>query len=266
MVKDPLIDSPYCTNCGTELTGIYCHKCGQKKIEIKDRSVKAFVIHFFEEFFTFDSKFFRSMKYLIFRPGYLTHEYISGRFVRYVTPLKMYLFTSIIVFFILLKIEPDTYTSFMEPRDTEDFIQNTIVEYREAAGMSEEEFGQKFNTINDLITPGLFIVMIIFSVSLKLIYFNKHIFYVEHLVFTLHFFSMVLIFFTVGAFLNELNLDIQEFLIFFAPCVYLLFAVKTVYHSKWLFAGISALIMSFVYVMLVVLWVLGMIAVTLMKI
>jgi len=267
MINDPTIQSSNCTNCGAEFIGDYCYKCGQKKIELKDKSVKAFVVHFAEEFFTFDSKFFRTVKFLLFKPGYLTHEYISGRFVRYVTPLKLYLFTSIIVFFIILKFEPDTYKEIMEPADSDEFLQEIITDQRETLGMEEAEFGEKFNSIiNGLFTPGIFIMMLVFSVCLKLMYINKHIFYVEHLVFTLHFFSMVLIFFTLQTIIREINEGADIIFLFLVPFVYLILSVKRVYHTKWIYSLISSVIMFFIYVFLLYVWVLGTVFYTLINI
>jgi uncharacterized protein DUF3667 len=260
MINDPVINTENCSNCGTQLIDKYCHKCGQKKIELKDRTVKAFAAHFFEEFLTFDSKFFRSLKYLILKPGFLTHEYISGRFVHYISPVKMYLFTSLVVFFILTRTDPDTYKSFMEPPDKDNYSQAIIDDIRESKGMSEEEFRDKFNPIvNDYMTIGIFFIMIAFSLVLKLIYINKHIYYVEHLVFTLHFFSMVLIFIVIGTISEKLDLNIDTIIYFIVPCIYLLLAIKRVYHLKWIYAFISGTIMSLVYWVLLIAWTIGII-------
>jgi len=262
MINDPIINTPYCSNCGTEFIDTYCHKCGQKKIELKDRSVKAFVVHFTEEFFTFDSKFFRSVKYLFSKPGYLTHEYISGRFVRYVSPLKMYLFTSLICFFVIIKIDPDTYTDLAENSDNDNTFAEIFNDVRVSKNLSENQFRENFNNkVNDLYTPSIFFIMLAFSFILKLIYVNKHIFYAEHLVFTLHFFSIVLIFSAAATVLKEMDIDLFNFIVFFLPCIYLLFSVKRVYHTKWIYAVISAAIMSLIYVVLIAIWAISVIAI-----
>jgi hypothetical protein len=100
----------------------------------------------------------------------------------------------------------------------------------------------------------IFFVMAGFSIFLKLIYINKHIYYAEHLVFTLHFFSMVLIFFTIGALLGEINSDINTIFLFFIPCIYLFLAIKKVYHIKWIGAIVSTAVLSFAYWIMLFLW------------
>ena len=259
---DPLIYSQNCSNCGTGLTGKFCYNCGQKKIELHDKSLKAFVTHFVEEFFTFDSRFYRSLKSLLFKPGLLTLEYISGRFVRYVSPVKMYLFTSLITLFILIKLDPDVYTDLMEPRNDDDVFQLSIRPVMESKDMSENQFREKFNqSVNDMTAISIFFVMIGFSIVLKLLYINKHIYYVEHLVFTLHFFTMVLIFFTIGEILGKLDPDINSYFLFLIPCIYLFFAVKKVYHSRWIWAVFTSVFLSFAYWVMLFLWSFGTIIV-----
>jgi hypothetical protein len=262
MINDPIINTDNCSNCGTQLIDKYCYKCGQKKIELKDRTVTSFIVHFFEEFLTFDSKFFRSVKFLILKPGYLTHEYISGRFVRYISPLKMYLFTSLVCFFVIIKVDPDTYSDLTKDKEKDDPLVEILTNARESNNLSESRYEENFNDkVNNLYTPSIFFIMIAFSVMLKLLYVNKHIFYVEHLVFTLHYFSVVLILCALASMLKDMDIDIFNFIVFIVPCFYLLIAVKKVYHTKWIFAFMTTAVMSLVYIILIVIWAISVIAI-----
>ena len=100
-----------CLNCGAEVTGKYCSKCGQlnrvPQMQVSDlfHEVLHSIIHF-------DGKFFETTKLLITRPGFLTTEYISGKRSKYLPPVQMYLFTSAIFFFLL-------NTFFLEPPNPE---------------------------------------------------------------------------------------------------------------------------------------------------
>lgn len=94
-----------CLNCEAELSGRYCHVCGQENIEPKE-SVWGLVSHFFYDITHFDGKFFSTTKYLITRPGFLPAEYIRGRRARYLHPIRMYVFSSalfFLIFFMLVK-------------------------------------------------------------------------------------------------------------------------------------------------------------------
>ncbi len=93
---------PQCLNCGNELkaTDQFCSQCGQRtkgaKVPLKD-----FIGDFFQDYFTVDSKFFKSLMLLMVRPGRLTKEFNEGKRKSYIAPLRMYLFTSFIYFFLL---------------------------------------------------------------------------------------------------------------------------------------------------------------------
>ena len=98
-----------CLNCNTYVVGKYCHNCGQENIELKE-SVWHLLSHLFKDITHFDGKFFTSMKDLIWKPGFLSLEYMRGRRVAYLNPIRMYLFTSFIfflIFFSLYKIDGD---------------------------------------------------------------------------------------------------------------------------------------------------------------
>ncbi|MCO6496863.1 MAG: DUF3667 domain-containing protein [Chitinophagaceae bacterium] len=88
-----------CLNCGATVTGRYCSNCGQENIEPRE-GFWHLALDFLFDLFHFDSKFFKSLKYLFFRPGFLTKEYISGKRKKYLHPVKMYIFTSAFFFLI----------------------------------------------------------------------------------------------------------------------------------------------------------------------
>ncbi|MEI8074655.1 MAG: DUF3667 domain-containing protein, partial [Bacteroidota bacterium] len=56
--------------------------------------------HFLHDLTHFDGKFFSTLKYLLFKPAYLSKEYLKGRRTSYLHPIRMYLFTSFIFFLI----------------------------------------------------------------------------------------------------------------------------------------------------------------------
>ncbi|MFL9483305.1 DUF3667 domain-containing protein [Chitinophagaceae bacterium LWZ2-11] len=86
-----------CLNCGTEVQGRYCQNCGQENIEPKE-TFWHLVTHFVYDVTHFDGKFFWTVKYLLFRPGYLSAEYIKGKRMTYLNPIRMYIFISAIFF------------------------------------------------------------------------------------------------------------------------------------------------------------------------
>ncbi len=93
-----------CLNCQTNLIGRYCHVCGQENLEPKE-TVWHLVQHFFNDITHFDGKFFSTVKYLMRKPGFLSREYMVGRRMSYLNPIRMYVFTSAIFFIILFSLK-----------------------------------------------------------------------------------------------------------------------------------------------------------------
>lgn len=102
----PTRNNEYCLNCDTELKGSYCHQCGQKDLP-KRQTLWELVENYIGSTFSFESKFFRSVVWMLFRPGYLPAEYISGRRERYYHPVRAYAFISLVFFFLLFDLKPD---------------------------------------------------------------------------------------------------------------------------------------------------------------
>ena len=81
----------HCLNCGAELQGKYCHVCGQEATS-KTPTVGAFLVEYANHAFIWDSNFFKTIWNLISRPGYLTKEFIAGKFASHEHPLKLNMF------------------------------------------------------------------------------------------------------------------------------------------------------------------------------
>jgi hypothetical protein len=97
-----------CLNCGTTVAGRYCQHCGQENLPPKE-SLWHLIVHFFNDFTHFDGKFFSTVRLLLFKPGFLSQEYMLGRRARYLNPIRMYLFVSFTFFLFLFSLpEPST--------------------------------------------------------------------------------------------------------------------------------------------------------------
>jgi len=100
-----------CLNCHAIVYGKYCHVCGQENIEPKE-TFWHLVTHFVYDIIHFDGKFFSTLKYLLFKPGFISKEYIKGRRMSYLHPIRMYVFTSaffFLIFFSFYKKDGDKY-------------------------------------------------------------------------------------------------------------------------------------------------------------
>jgi hypothetical protein len=113
--KEELAPLTHCENCGTELRGHYCSNCGQAAIDYR-RSFRHVIVDVLDSFLNWDSKFVRSIGLLLWRPGWLTNQFLEGRRVRFVHPLRLYLLVSI-VFFLCARLIPVSEPSNVRPED-----------------------------------------------------------------------------------------------------------------------------------------------------
>jgi hypothetical protein len=88
----------HCRNCGSPLYGEHCYACGQP--------TKGLVRHFSsilgdvaDTIFNIDGRILRTLPALLLKPGFLTLEYIEGHRVRYVSPVRLFVFLCIGTFF-----------------------------------------------------------------------------------------------------------------------------------------------------------------------
>ena len=91
-----------CPNCGYIFREAenYCPNCGQENHDL-NVPVKHLVEEFLEGTLHYDTKFWVTFKYLLFKPGLLTEKFNNGQRASYVPPFRLYVFISLIFFFML---------------------------------------------------------------------------------------------------------------------------------------------------------------------
>ena len=89
-----------CENCGAVKQGAFCAVCGQNDRNYR-RNVFPVVAEALAETFETDSRLFRTLGVLFMRPGFLSKEFSENRRAHYLSPFRLYLFTSIAFFFVL---------------------------------------------------------------------------------------------------------------------------------------------------------------------
>jgi len=126
-----------CLNCGTIVAGRYCQNCGQENV-VRRESFAKLVLHFFYDITHFDGKFFYTLRYLLFRPGFLSKEFCEGRRMKYLNPVRMYVFTSTIFFLVFfLIVTPETFNTSLSvdqaytPQERKDLIEEFQKEYQQ---------------------------------------------------------------------------------------------------------------------------------------
>jgi hypothetical protein len=94
-----------CLNCGTNVQLEYCPECGQRSSD-PDPTLREFLHELAVVFLRWDGKLLTTLRVLVTKPGALTCEYLSGKRVRYISPLRLYLAFTLLFILVSAVVPP----------------------------------------------------------------------------------------------------------------------------------------------------------------
>ena len=289
-VTKNLVQPQRCLNCGHELTGRFCAHCGQENRDL-NIPFRQMLSEFLGDLLSFDSRLLRTLLPLLFKPGQMTRNYLAGQRIRYVPPVRLYIFISFIFFLSLavtdvriisVKISPPQKTSppSASPRaDTTAAAGDAKADRAPGGAVPEtgvpvaESVQQKFlknleaashdpQLLNKMLISRLsrlmFILVPIFALLLKLLYRKRGGFYIQHLIFALHYHAFAFLLFTFMIGLYVIGVSALTVPIAFVLPVYLFFAMKRVYGQSAARTLFKAITLMAGYLMALMISLMGM--------
>ncbi|MDQ6736625.1 MAG: DUF3667 domain-containing protein [Gemmatimonadota bacterium] len=292
-----------CLNCGAPVADKYCGHCGQRSGDVR-LSLRDLLHELAAEHFGLDTKVARTLVTLVRKPGQLTTEFLAGRRMSYVPPLRLYLSLSVL-FFLLSALKSDTATSpdrsdgvravqlgkadssaaaassaiaraaadsVVPSRIADKSIADTLhgnavslffkrrfvqrIAYlkahrQEATQHISESFHHELPDALFLLVPGL-------ALALSALYRRSGRFYVEHLVFALHFQAFSFAALTVGL----LPVPVLGTVIGLAILAYLFLAMRRVYGGTMLATTgkLTVVVVGYGVALALIMGIVGMIA------
>jgi len=112
MSKSPLRKDKTCLNCYYVVENRFCPNCGQENTDTRKTFYHLFV-HFFEDLTHYENAFWKTIKNLLLKPAALTKEYLSGKRLSYLAPVRLYIFISFVTFFIIAIFPNETDSDFI---------------------------------------------------------------------------------------------------------------------------------------------------------
>lgn len=100
MSHNTIREDKTCLNCNHVVAQKFCPNCGQENIDTRKTFYQLFV-HFFEDLTHYENSFWKTIRNLIFKPSALTKEYLSGKRMSYLAPIRLYIFISFVTFFVM---------------------------------------------------------------------------------------------------------------------------------------------------------------------
>jgi quinol monooxygenase YgiN len=204
-----------CLNCEAPLLGSFCSACGQRNRRRLPR-VLEMLGEVLGEVLEYDSRFWKTLWPLLRRPGHLTREFIDGRRVKFLPPVRMFLVLSIVFFALsgLTDADTDSVTvdgdgedvelvqdsdppdapapdewvvdadgyPFLDDPELQDRLVRQLAKIQEEPGLLVVAMARELPTMMLVFLPVLALV-------LQLLYPIAGHRYVEHLIFSIHYHS-----------------------------------------------------------------------------
>jgi hypothetical protein len=266
-----------CSNCGTHLSVLrnYCPQCGQINHDL-NIPLKHLIAEVMESIFHFDTKSVQTLKVICFKPGFITSEFIKGKRVQYVAPVKFYIFISFIFFLIIslpktkqgtsLNVENTSNITYCGINSTElrsDMQQSQLDSVMQSHAIVSSIMNRYIirqlsrigadgqEGFNHMLVKSasymMFVLMPLFALFVFMLNRKKAKYYIGTLIFSLHYHSFVFLLLTLSLITDRI---IGTSIILIIPIIvspiYLLMALKHVYGdsllrttAKTIFIGIS---------------------------
>lgn len=233
-----------CRSCGSTHQNRFCPDCGEKRFDPDSLRIVHFLEEALEGFFHFDTKFLRTVRLLVARPGQLSLDRVEGRTVRTVRSFQLFLIVNLIVF-VLPFFNPFSLPlyNYLHFRPFISYGTVDAVNIRMALeGLTLPEFARGFDhSMHGLSKSllGLFIPAQALLFALLLV--NLRCSFIEHLVFATHYLTLLLLAFlaVIGlALMAELIMEVLGTTIAVQGSDKLYTLLLTVIFITWLFFGV----------------------------
>jgi ribosomal protein L37E len=148
-----------CLNCGAHVEKHYCSDCGQPNLELKE-NFWGFISHSVAHYFHFDNKFFQTLSPLLTKPGQVTLDYLAGKRARYINPVSMYIFVSIVYFLVVYSpkhVVKETDHAVSTEKKKDQNVTDSVNKALKLTGISKDIANKATRSINNAIQKKEFI-------------------------------------------------------------------------------------------------------------
>jgi hypothetical protein len=213
-----------CRNCGTALKGEYCHCCGQSAATVR-RPARELFHDVAGNLLQWDSRLVRTLRILLFHPGKLSTDWVDGLRARYVPPFRLYIIASFILFLLVgvlarqgdfqvgtIRVHEESLVELEKAVDEARangewlvglFLQASLEAVRDPASYIERLLGN--------LPKAAFLLLPAFALLHMGVNIRQDRYYIDHLVFSLHFHTFAFLLFAAVLLLGRLPWGIGVF-------------------------------------------------------
>jgi hypothetical protein len=266
----------HCKNCDAVLLGRYCVNCSQAA-EVHVPTTRELMHELLEGLTHSDSRLWRTLTLLWFKPGKLTREFVAGRRVAYLPPFRLYLILSIVFFLVAslthIRGEVIRFDDALKPAGVSSaprvtgcqdlnfdiFSHQTQLAQRVRHACQEMVRDNGENLLHIAVgtmSKAMFIFLPLIAFLHMLLYWRPRHRYAEHLLFFVHlhafYFSVAIVMVCASNAAESWPKvagvsDILETLLGWCLPIYTLLAMRRVFQRSWAGTLFKAVILFFVY-------------------
>ncbi|MCH9681933.1 MAG: DUF3667 domain-containing protein [Deltaproteobacteria bacterium] len=239
--------SERCLNCDTIVEQQYCPACGQRRGDFRKSSWRL-LGEVFRETLEVDGRVWRTLRAMA-RPGALTREFNAGRRRQYMSPVRLYLFVSLMLFAVVgLSVRFSTETAAGNTPVQFDLEEQALADWKpdnplatsvrdrlvELSRMDEERRSQELIRAALEHAPlVMFVLLPIYALLLRLVFVRTRWLYIDHLIFSLHVHTVWFLLLTLGlALVPWLGVNVV-LVVAMGLLGYTVAALRHAYEARW---------------------------------
>jgi hypothetical protein len=269
-----------CLNCGESAGPLFCGHCGQA-IDDHRSPLLTLIGEALQEALSLDGRLLQTLAALR-RPGVLTRRFLEGKRASFLSPVRLYLFTSVALFSSVLALPTPAADSvnvyvggelLNGPRQaqrtnitiaTDNTAFGALVAGRQGEGLArlkamppQDMLDRLFSGLRSVLPLALIVFVPFLALALKVLYLRRRALYVDHLVFSAHFqAALFIVLAAVWALSRVTFLPLSWTLLLYLAAFllmvlwYLPRSLRRVYDEGASLTAIKTLVLAFVYLQL----------------
>jgi hypothetical protein len=276
-----------CPNCGAvaDHQVHFCPECGQRNHDLK-LPFRHIVEEIIESTLHFDTKSIKTLRLLLTRPGKLSSEFLAGKRQQFVPPVRLYIFTSF-VFFFLISLSPGRHAETPQNKTATNRLHNSIQFYsltdEKLVGLNDKQIDsllaaekieptavnryiahqlahiatsgmESFNhMLFRQISTMMFVLMPIFGVVIRLVNRKKLRYAIEGMVISIHLHTAFFIILTIMTIAGWF-MDAGILLLLSPVCLgaYVVLTFRNIFRSSWWATFLKSVILGVIYILLLI--------------
>jgi hypothetical protein len=200
---------PPCVNCGSAVVEAFCAGCGQRTPAVTDYSMRTFLHAAVGHVTNYDGRLLATVRKLFFRPGQLARDHFEGRRASHLDPFRIFVLANVLAWFIVPHTGMRGFSMATAKRFAQfhDLWMRLLAVRAQLSHVTVEELSRRIDAISSSENSVTLLCLVpIAACGLWAVMAGRGYRFVQHLVFTAHFYCihMLCLILYIGVMLHPL--------------------------------------------------------------